>query len=636
MIVRGQGVALVTRTGAGTRVGRIGAALAEADEPPTLIQRDVRQLIGRAGLLATAFCLLVALTYGILRGDWFQGALTGLTLAIALIPEEFPMVVAVFMAIGAWRLARHQVLVRRSAVIETLGATSLLCADKTGTLTENRIRLECVWRDGRVVPVSEAVPGDEAEPVLAAAGRASAVEPHDPMDAAVRRAGSAPAGSPLRSYPLRPAFLAFVQVWSRPNGVVVYSAKGAPETILALCDPAPAAAEAVQSMAAEGLRVLAVAESEQVRDPACDPSELRYRLIGLLGFADPVRGDVAAAVGEARQAGIAVAMITGDYPVTAIATARAAGIDISAGVLTGAEIQADRAILLARPDVRVFARVMPEQKLTLVAGFRSAGHVVAMIGDGINDAPALAAADVGIAMGLRGTDVAREAADLVLLDDRFASVIGGIQLGRRIFANLRRAMTYIAAIHIPVAGLALLPILLGLPPLLYPMHVVLLELLIDPVCSLVFEGEPSEADAMRRKPRSSSERLFGRRQLLLSAIQGLVLLAAVLALYALAIGRGTGEGIARAAAFAALVIGHLSLALAETAGAGGRLIDLRRSAFLLIAAAGALMLLAALAVPLMRDILRFAPLPPAWLALAVAVGLVGGGWYRGFLRLRAQ
>lgn len=633
LIVRGQGVVRVTRTGASSRVGRIGTALSMIVEEPSLLQRDVRRLITRLGVLALAFCLVVALAYGWFRDDWFQGALTGLTLAISLIPEEFPMVLAVFMALGAWRLAQHNVLIRRSAVIETLGATTLLCVDKTGTITENRMALEYVWRNGELFDLSSGEALNEAGPVVAMAQLASAVRPHDPMDAAVHLVARTPVpGAPLRSYPLRPEFLAFVQVWPDEDGGARYAAKGAPETILRLCWQDPAAAceaeAAVQQLAARGLRVLAVASARFSSDPGTDPAELRYDFQGLLGFADPVRADVPAALAEARRAGISVALITGDYPATALSAAQAAGIDTSSGVMIGSEIAAIPDLEGHLEKVRVFARVMPEQKLRLVQAFRASGQVVAMTGDGVNDAPALGAADVGIAMGQRGTDVAREASDLILLDDRFASIVGGIRLGRRIFANLRRAMTYITAVHIPVAGLALLPILLGLPPMMLPMHLVLLELLIDPLCSLVFEGERSEEDAMLRPPRPAKEPLFGRRQILIAVLQGAVLLATVLGLYAWLIANGLPDTDARATAFVALVVGHLSLALADASSGASRLLDRGRKTFWIIGGAALTVLTLTLTVPPLASILDFTvpALPP--LALAVALGVASGGWFR--------
>jgi Ca2+-transporting ATPase len=569
----------------------------------------------------------VAITYGILRNDWFGGALSGLTLAISLVPEEFPMVLTIFMALGALRLARRNVLVRRSAVIETLGATTLLCVDKTGTLTENQMELHCVWHGGQAYdPESGA---KEVHRVLRVAQLASALHPHDPMDLAINVAAQdLPAGKPIRSYPLRPQFLAFSQVWPAPDSGVTYAAKGAHETILNLCNDdrgtIAGAEAAAHGLGNAGMRVLAVASASFPTDPNAEPDKIRYHLVGLLGFHDPVRSDVPAALKEAHEAGVSVAMITGDFEPTALAIAEVAGIATSGGAVTGETLMADRPIPM---EARVFARVRPEQKLRLVEGFKQAGHVVAMTGDGINDAPALAAADIGIAMGQRGTDVAREAADLILLDDKFASIVGGIRQGRRIFGNLRRAMIYITAVHVPVAGLALLPILLGLPPMLYPMHLVLLELLIDPICALVFENEPGDPDAMRKPPRRPDEPIFGIRQIIPAALQGAVLLAATLAFYVWLNQVGPGSEVARSATFIALVIGHLILALSLSAAEGGRLFARERALFWAIGGAMALVLMASVTLPTMREILRFATVPPWALGAAIAIGLIAGGWF---------
>lgn len=627
LIVRGQGVARIEKTGESTEVGRIGVELSDISEGPTLLQRDIRRLIRIVGALALMACALVAFAFGALRNDWFGGALSGLTLAISLVPEEFPMVLTIFMALGALRLARRNVLVRRSAVIETLGATTLLCVDKTGTLTENRMKLHRVWRGGQVYDV--AAGAKEVQRVLSVAQLASAIHPHDPMDlAVVAAAQGATAGKPVRSYPLKPQFLAFSQVWPASDGGVIYAAKGAHEAILNLCDDdseALADAEAAaHGLGKAGMRVLAVATASFPTDPHAEPDQVRYRLVGLLGFQDPVRVDVPAALKEAHEAGVSVAMITGDFEPTALAIADTAGIATAGGTVTGEDLAADRPMPV---EARIFARVRPEQKLRLVEGFKRAGHVVAMTGDGINDAPALAAADIGIAMGQRGTDVAREAADLILLDDKFASIVGGISLGRRIFGNLRRAMIYITAVHVPVAGLALLPILLGLPPMLYPMHLVLLELLIDPLCALVFENEPGDPDAMRKPPRNRDEPLFGAKQIGPAALQGIVLLAATLGLYAWMSLTDSGPDVARSAAFTALVTGHLSLALSVSGVTGGRLLSRERVLFWVIGGAAGIVLMLSTALPFMREILRFAPMNDMVLAASVAIGVAAGGWF---------
>lgn len=632
LIVRGHGVARVTAIGAATRLGQIGAALAQAHEPPTPLQRATRRLVGAFGVAAIGLAGLAFVTHGVLHGDWVGGTLAALTLGIALIPEEFPMVLAVFLALGGWRLAQGQVLVRRTAAIEALGAISVLCVDKTGTLTRNRMRLAEQWRpdDGVVARDS---PG--AQVLIEVAVRASAAQPLDPMDRALHAAARRwrPPGAPLRSYPLRPDRLVFIQAWPASEAGVDFAAKGAPEAILELCrlpQPARAAAEAcVAQFAARGLRVLGVARAIRDHDDGGDPGGEAFHFEGLVAFEDPVRDDVPAALAAAAAAGVKVVMITGDYPATALAIARDAGIDVAGGVLSGAETAAldDAGLREAVRTVRVFARVAPDQKLRLVRALQAAGERVAMFGDGVNDAPALEAADVGVAMGRRGVDVAREASDLILLDDRFASVVSGIGEGRRIFANLQAALAYLVAVHIPMAGLALLPPLFGGPAVLFPMQVVLLELVIDPMCALVFEGRKASAGAMRRPPRAANAPLMSAGRLAIAIAQGLALLAGAYGAHLVLLAQGLAPSATRAAAFVFLVAANLGVA--SVLAAAGRAADPRqRVAFAGIAALAASGVVAALLVPSLAAMFGFS-LPSAgvaWAAagLGFATGLIAG------------
>lgn len=649
LVVRGQGVARVTRTGVDTALGRIGASLAAIGQEPTPLQRKAGRLVGLLGVLALAYCVLVAVAYGLIREDWVGGVLAGVTAAIALVPEEFPMVLAVFLAVGAWRLATHRVLVRRSAVIETLGGATVLCVDKTGTLTENRMEVARLWtRAGDVATRgAEALP-DETLRLLRLAALASAVRPVDPMDRAIRErlrlSTSEPdleAAEPERCWPLRPDRMAVIQAWRKNGAVRVAAAKGAPEAIFRLCRlPDPELARlhtVVDDFARQGLRVLGVASAQVEGAFPDDPHSAEFQFAGLVGFLDPVRADVPGALREAHAAGIAVVMITGDHPATARAIAETAGIDTSAGVLTGREVAAMSTPALRERlrTVRVFARMIPEQKLRLVEALKANGEVVAMTGDGVNDAPALEAAHIGVAMGKRGTDVAREAADLVLLDDSFVAIVGGVRLGRRIFINLRKALTYVTAIHVPIAGLALGPIVLGMPPLLFPMHVVLLELVIDPMCALVFEGEPSDADAMTRPPRRPDEALFGPAQLGLALAQGGGVLLGVFGVYAWAL-EAHSEPQARGAALVALVGGNLVLALADTVSVGGRLLATHRWAYWSIVTGASSVLALVLTVPALAKVFSMALPDARLLTLALLVAVVSGGWLGLALRLRPR
>ena len=625
MIISGEGLARITETGSKTRLGTIGKDLTGSIER-TPLQETTGRLVVWLSLAALVVCVVIVAAYGLIRGDWVAGGLAGLTAAIALLPEEFPLVLAVFLAIGSQRLAKQNVLVRRAAVVETLGAITLLCVDKTGTLTENRMKVGEVWATNNQTEAG----------ILDAGVLASAVHPIDPMDKALHGARTlktviSPSG-PTISIPLSAGRLAVIQAWPQEDAMI-WAAKGAPEAVIELCKlPAKEVADIhvqLKNMAARGMRVLAVASASHVEAQKVDVARIPFQFLGLVGFVDPLRSDVPEALAQARLAGIEIVMITGDFSETARAIAQQAGLNIDAGVLTGAEIEtlAPEALAAKIGQVRVFARVSPNAKLKLILAFQALGHVVAMTGDGINDAPALERAHVGIAMGKRGTDVAREAADLVLLDDSFASIIKGVRLGRRIFANLRKALGFVLAIHVPIAGLALLPIILGLPPLLYPMHIVMLELIIDPVSSLVFEAEPSEASAMQRPPRPLKEPLFGLRQMVVAGLQGLVLLAGVLGIYMWSLNEGAGENTARAMGFVTLVTGNLVLALVDGIEPSVSLFDVRHRLIWIVAVVVGGALAALLYLPWLAAIFRVDALSAPQFGLAFGVAIVAGGWY---------
>ncbi len=512
LLVQGQALVRVTATGARSEIGRIGAALAAVAPERTPLQRQTGVLVRRLALLALGLSGALVLVHGLLRGDWLQAVLAGIALAMALLPEEYPVVLTVFPALGARRLSKEGVLTRRITAIETLGATTVLCADKTGTLTANRMTVTHLVAGGVAVDRQLDIPAtggalpEDFHALVEMAILASVVDPFDPMEKAFHALGQRfLAGTEhlhrdwrlVQTYALSPSLRAMSHVWaSDEGGVQTVAAKGAPEAVVDLCHLGAAdrarIAAAADALAARGLRVLGVARGRFAgRDWPADEHGFDFEFVGLLGLADPVRAEVPAAVAECRAAGIRVVMITGDHPATARAIAGQAGLAGADGeVLTGDEIAAldDAALRERMAGVSVCARIAPAQKLRIVQALKARGEIVAMTGDGVNDAPALRAAHVGVAMGARGTDVARESSSLVLVDDDFASLVRAVRLGRRIFDNLRKAMSYILAVHVPIAGMALLPVLLGWPPLLFPMHIALLELIIDPACSVAFEN----------------------------------------------------------------------------------------------------------------------------------------------------
>ena len=651
LVVKGQGMAEVRATGAQSEIGKIGGGLAALKPEPTLIQTATDRIVKWFALFGLGVSALVVVLYVTMRGDWIDAILAGITVAMSMLPEEFPMVLTVFLALGALRLSRQHVLTRRAAAIESLGAATVLCVDKTGTLTQNRMQVAQLHAGGAfhdVAPGADTLP-EPLHEVAEFAILASLQHPFDPMELAVQRLGADtlkdtehlhPLWSMIKEYELQPGFLAMTRVWDAdpadPKDGYVLAAKGAPEAVVDLCHlPEPARREietAVTAMAARGLRVIAVARGRTfATELPTQQHDLDFSFVGLVGLADPLRPEAAAAIAECKRAGIAVAMITGDFAATAQAIAREAGLESPGGVLTGPEIAAlDDAALGARiGGVRIFARILPEQKLRLVQALKSAGEVVAMTGDGVNDAPALRAAHIGVAMGGRGSDVAREAASVVLLDDNFAALVAGVAQGRRIFDNLRKAMAFIVAVHVPIAGLALLPVALGWPPLLFPVQVVFMEMLIDPVCSIVLEAEPIEPDAMHRPPRRRDEPILAFRTLAWSAAQGLGALAVILSLYGVSLRRGMDAELARGLAFTALIVADLFLVLVNRAWTTrpfrGFLRPNRALAAVVVAATAALIL--TLFVPGLEHLFRFEAPSPAAAALSVTLGAASVGWF---------
>jgi len=566
MVVRGHGRAEVTATGAHSEIGKIGLAITRIDTEPPRLRVQTRRLVRNFAAVSVSLSALAVVLYGLWRGGWLDALLSGIALGMSMLPEEFPLVLTVFMVMGAWRISRARVLTRRVAAIETLGAATVLCTDKTGTLTQNRMTIVALragnnsWRQGDRGPVD-----GKLATLLEYGILASARQPFDPMEKAFHALGaerplaehSSDSGGTLKwEYGLQPDLLAVTHVYEQAGspGLIV-AAKGAPEAIAALCQlPERDRGElrrAVDEMAQGGTRVLAVARAS------------------LEGMSD---GDLKERVRSAT----------------------------------------------------IFARTMPEQKLRIVNALKADGEVVAMTGDGVNDAPSLKAAHIGIAMGGRGTDVAREAASLILLDDDFTSIVAAVRLGRRIYDNLRKAMAYILAVHVPIAGLALIPLLFGLPLLFWPLHIAFLEMVIDPVCSIVFEAEGEEADTMDRPPRHPSAPLFTASFVIWSLLQGVLVLALVAGLFVMALHQNLPEPDARALSFAALVAANLGLVLVNRSLGASILAAFARpnAALWWVVTATAAILTGIILFPPARDLFHFGPLHGDDILVALASGFI--------------
>nr|WP_323501460.1 cation-translocating P-type ATPase [Variovorax sp. RTB1] len=673
LVTRGTAQGRVTATGVHSALGRIGQSLAAIKTEATPIQQETRRVVTRVAIVGLVLAAALAIVFGLLRGDWLQGLLAGLTLAIALLPEELPMVLTLFLGLGAWRLSREKVLARSIPAVELLGATTVLCVDKTGTLTANRMTVRRLWSEAAVHDMgrdtvrdsakADATPlQEELHGVLEYAVLASHRRAFDPMESAIGEAGQHLLAHTehlhtnwtlIDDYPLSPEMLAMSRVWQSPDlRALLIAAKGAPEAIVDLCHldarRSASVAEQVVAMAADGLRVLGVAQATFAAGalPGLQ-HDFDFQFLGLVGLEDPVRPDVPQAIAECRAAGIRVVMMTGDHPATALSVAKQAGLGSDAPVITGTELSmlSDAELDARLAETHIFCRVQPEQKLRLVRAFRARGDVVAMTGDGVNDAPALKAADIGVAMGARGTEVARQAAALVLLNDDFASLVTAVRYGRRVFANLRKAIVFVVAVHVPIIGLSILPVLFGWPMLLMPVHIVFLQLIIDPACSIVFEAEPLEPDAMTVPPRRPDQRLFDSVVLMRGLWQGLGLLLLLLATYAgarlMAPSDAGRDDMARALTFVVLVLANLALIHTNRSWSStvwwGRAVTGGQFGWIVLATLA--MLGVVLSVPVVGRLFAFTMPTPFMLLCGLGVAALSLLWFEGVkwgIRVRSR
>jgi len=656
LLVQGHAVAEVVSTGAATGIGRIGKALQDIVTEVTPMQQEIRAVTKQLTVFGLALALIIAVIYGLLRGSWLDGALSGVTLAIAVIPEEFLVVLMVFLALGAWRISKSRVLTRRVPVIEALGAATVLCVDKTGTLTLNRMRVRKLCASGEFLEVGfeggELLP-ERFHEIVEYGILACEINPFDPMEKAFLELGNHflastehlhPDWELVHEYPLSASLLAHAHVWRRrTGGSYVVASKGAPEAIVDLCRLDVMQKQRIEArvaeMAAEGLRVLAVARAlHHGTEWPASQTVFDFEWVGLVGLADPLRPTVADSLRQCYEAGIRVVMITGDHPITAVSIARQAGLQSADHVMTGAELESCGEVELRQRvrEVSVFARVVPEQKLRLVEAFKANGEVVAMTGDGVNDAPALKAAHIGIAMGGRGTDVAREAASLVLLDDDFDSIVHAVRLGRRIYRNVCNALSYLLAVHLPIWGMAFVSLGFGWPMAFFPVHIVFFEFVIDPACSIAFEAEPVDEEVMKRPPRAPGERIFSLSRVALALLQGLTMLLMVGLIYGFAVERGAAENEARAMAFTTIILGNLGLILANRSSTRPIMTTLRLPNPALWWVIGGTLAGVALSlyVPFLRELFRFAPLHANDLLICVAAAVLGLLWFEIYKWLR--
>lgn len=644
LVTQGTATVQVDKIGTTTEYGKIGADVAAAPQDDTPLQKQTGKLVKTCAAIAIVLFVLVGIiTYFNIPDHAFgdrivESILSGVTLAMAMIPEEFPVILTVFLSMGAWRLAKKQSLVRKLPSVETLGAVSVLCVDKTGTITMNQMTVQETW----------AANGDELT-LCETMGLGCETEAYDPMEKAMlsycEKLGIAGeqlfSGELITEYAFTNELKMMGHVWNRSGGIVI-ACKGSPECILTICRLSDEEKELVQqkitAMSEQGLRVIAVGTQtcESAEEIPTQITDCRLTLLGLIGLADPPRETVKRDIAVCNRAGIRVVMITGDNGVTAASIAKKIGMKNCDHILTGDMLNemSDEELREEVKDVSIFSRVIPEHKMRIVKAFKENGEIVAMTGDGVNDAPALKYADIGIAMGKRGSEVSREAADLILLDDNFSTIVDTVKDGRRIYDNIRKAVGYVFTIHIPIAFSSLLAPILGVAPpslFLLPLHVVLLELIIDPTCSIVLECQPAESNCMDRKPRSPQEKLLTAKGLFKSVLQGLVVFGASFSAYYTLLGNNPDNApAARAMGLAIIMIANLLLVQVNSSDYDFAFQSMKllfKNKVMWLTCLGTIVGLFVILYSPLNSFLKLAPLSPGQLLAAIGIACGSVLWY---------
>lgn len=641
-VTSGQGVAVVTATGLKTEIGLIGKSLTGEKQNSTQLEIQTRALVLKLTIIAVFFCVCVVVIYALTRHNWLEGFLSGLTLAMAILPNELPAVLTIFFSLGSWRLSEKKILTRKISAVENLGSTTILCVDKTGTLTLNKMEIQQIYANGKIVDLTKTeILDEDFHGPLEFGILASKQDPFDPMEIAFHQAGEKFLKNTehlhyewdlQKEYPLTDELLSISHAWKpHPDSDTVVCAKGAPEAILDLChlekNHEQKLMNVAEEMAAKGFRVLGIARATTSITPLPGHQhDFAFSFAGFIAIADPIRPGVAESIQQCHEAGIKVLMLTGDHKSTALSIAHQIGLQTHNEAVSGSEMEkmSDEELFAYTKQGRIFSRMMPGQKLRLVKLLKHSGEIVAMTGDGVNDAPALKEAHIGIAMGGRGTDVARESSHIVLLEDDFASIVESIKAGRRIYRNIKNAFVYLLAVHIPIAGMSIIPVLTKLPLVLLPAHIAFLHLIIEPASSVAFEVEPAPENLMKQPPRAPDEPLFNRPVLWGSFFRGMILLLAVLSVYLISLKRGQGETEARALVFTTLLLSNILLIHFSRDSEEKFLTRLFKTPNRVVKwlAVGSLALLAcSLYVPYIRALLRFTFLHPIDLAICLALAL---------------
>lgn len=574
--VSGLAVFEVQQIGEQTKLGKIGRSIASITAEKSPLQIQIERFVKKMALVGLVVFILVCLANYFQTNSFIDSLLNGLTLAMSILPEEIPVAFTTFMALGAWRLMRDGVIIKKSSIVETLGSTTVICTDKTGTITENTMHLVAVYSEaGQCTANEQDYHLPEVASVIQTAMWASEPVPFDPMEKELHRLYEQTEKNDRRAqfelfheYPLEGKPPMMTHLFKNKNGERLIAAKGAPEAILEVSRLTDEKKEAlrvvVDQFGQQGYRVLGVASAIYESDDFPEKQQdFPFDFVGFVVFYDPPKKGIERVFQQIYEAGIKVKMITGDNSNTAGSIAAQAGIKNASAHIEGKEliVLSEEELDKKVQEITLFARMYPEAKLAVVKSLKRQGEVVAMLGDGVNDAPALKAAHIGVAMGHKGTEIAKAAAAVVLIEDDFSKLVLAIAAGRRIYANIKKAIQYIISIHIPIILTVSLPLFLGwvYPQIFTPIHVIFLELIMGPTCSIVYENEPMEKNAMQRKPRPISETFLNWKELMISVVQGLVITAGVLFIYQYTVRQGGDEKTVRSMVFTTLIFANILL-----------------------------------------------------------------------------
>jgi Ca2+-transporting ATPase len=655
LVVSGLAVFEVENIGAKTKLGKIGQSIQNIKEEISPLQLQITRFVKWMAFIGIAVFLTVwAYSFWQSR-DIVQSLLAGLTLAMSILPEEIPVAFTTFMALGSWKLMKQGVIIKRSSIVETLGSTTVICTDKTGTITENSMKLKVLFdfKSNQVFD-DKSFNKSELSELIQFAMWSSEPVPFDPMEKTLHKVYEATQTSDQRKdfqiiheYPLDGKPPMMTHIFENNSGERIIAAKGAPEAILAVSQLSDNEKEIlrqqIQEFGQQGYRVLGVAKCDFKGNNFPErQQDFNFNFLGFTVFYDPPKQNIQQVFKKIYDAGIKVKVITGDNADTTNAIAQQAGIKNNSSAVNGSEIthHSETELMTLSGETTLFTRMFPEAKLSVVNALKQSGEVVAMLGDGVNDAPALKAAHIGVAMGNKGTEIAKAAAALVITNDDLDKLIIGIEAGRRIYTNIKKAIQYIISIHIPIILTVSLPLFLGwiYPNIFTPVHVIFLELIMGPTCSIVYENEPIEKNAMQQKPRKMTETFLNWRELRISIIQGLMITVGVLFTYQLAVQNGGNEDTTRAMVFTTLIFANVFLSLTNRSFTYSFFESFKNKNILfpLIIGATLILLFAILYIPVFSNFFNVSSLNLKDLGTTLLIAMVSVLWFEGYKGIRRR